>query len=124
MRDYFIRRLLLVPPTLLGITIIVFAITRLVPGGPQERAILDAWVALSEIGRGVMAPPGVPEDRRAFLEAALKCALEDPEFLRQAAAAERGVGFLPGAELQAAVRRAVAADPQTLAVLRAALSGG
>lgn len=92
--------------------------------GPQERAILDAWVALSEIGRGVMAPPGVPEDRRAFLEAALKCALEDPEFLRQAAAAERGVGFLPGAELQAAVRRAVAADPQTLAVLRAALSGG
>ena len=42
MRDYFIRRLLLVPPTLLGITIIVFAITRLVPGGPLERAIMEA----------------------------------------------------------------------------------
>ena len=26
MRDYFIRRLLLIPPTLLGVTIIVFAI--------------------------------------------------------------------------------------------------
>ena len=41
MRDYFIRRLLLIPPTLLGVTIIVFAITRLVPGGPLERAIME-----------------------------------------------------------------------------------
>ncbi|HIG40024.1 MAG: ABC transporter permease [bacterium] len=42
MRDYFFRRLLLIPPTLLGVTIIVFAITRLVPGGPLERAIMEA----------------------------------------------------------------------------------
>jgi microcin C transport system permease protein len=41
MRDYFLRRLLLIPPTLLGVTIIVFAITRLVPGGPLERAIME-----------------------------------------------------------------------------------
>lgn len=41
MRDYFIRRLLLIPPTLLGVTIIVFVITRLVPGGPLERAIME-----------------------------------------------------------------------------------
>ncbi|MFT4823398.1 MAG: microcin C transport system permease protein [Halioglobus sp.] len=40
MRDYFLRRLLLVIPTLLGVTIIVFAVTRLVPGGPLERAIM------------------------------------------------------------------------------------
>ena len=42
MRDYFVRRLLLIIPTLLGITIIVFAVTRLVPGGPLERAIMEA----------------------------------------------------------------------------------
>jgi microcin C transport system permease protein len=41
MRDYFIRRFLLIIPTLLGILIIVFAITRLVPGGPLERAIME-----------------------------------------------------------------------------------
>ncbi len=41
MRDYFIRRLLLIPPTLIGITIIVFFITRIVPGGPIERAIME-----------------------------------------------------------------------------------
>ena len=42
MRDYFIRRFLLIPPTLLGVTISVFAITRLVPGGPLERAIMES----------------------------------------------------------------------------------
>lgn len=42
MRDYFLRRLALIPPTLIGVTIIVFTITRLAPGGPLERAIMEA----------------------------------------------------------------------------------
>lgn len=50
MRDYFLRRLLLIPPTLLGITILVFAITRLVPGGPLERAIMAAQQVTAEAG--------------------------------------------------------------------------
>ncbi len=45
MRDYFIRRFLLIPPTLLGITLIVFLITRVVPGGPLERAIAESQQA-------------------------------------------------------------------------------
>ncbi|MFP6873489.1 MAG: ABC transporter permease [Verrucomicrobiales bacterium] len=45
MRDYFIRRFLLIPPTLLGITFIVFLITRVVPGGPMERALQEAQKA-------------------------------------------------------------------------------
>jgi len=45
MGSYFLKRLALIPPTLLGVTLIVFAITRLVPGGPLERAIMEAQVA-------------------------------------------------------------------------------
>ena len=45
MRDYFIRRLLLIPPTLLGVTLLVFTITRFVPGGPMERALQEAQKA-------------------------------------------------------------------------------
>lgn len=41
MRSYFLRRLLLIPPTIFGITIIVFCITRIVPGGPIERAMME-----------------------------------------------------------------------------------
>ncbi len=42
MKAYFIRRLLLVIPTFLGITVMVFAVTRFVPGGPVERMIAEA----------------------------------------------------------------------------------
>jgi microcin C transport system permease protein len=52
MRDYFIRRFLLIPPTLLGITLIVFMITRLVPGGPLERAIMEMKQADMAAGHG------------------------------------------------------------------------
>jgi microcin C transport system permease protein len=51
MRAYFLRRLLLIPPTLLGITLIVFAITRFVPGGPMEQALMQAQAIDASSGR-------------------------------------------------------------------------
>ena len=59
MRDYFIRRLLLIPPTLLGVTIIVFAITRLVPGGPLERAIMESQQFSATSGISQVAGQGM-----------------------------------------------------------------
>ena len=52
MRDYFIQRLLLTVPTLLGITLIIFFITRFVPGGPMEQAIAQARAAALDGGGG------------------------------------------------------------------------
>jgi microcin C transport system permease protein len=40
--SYFIRRLLLIIPTFIGITLLVFAVTRVVPGGPIERMLNQA----------------------------------------------------------------------------------
>jgi microcin C transport system permease protein len=42
MKAYFIRRLLLLPVTLLGITIIVFFITRIAPGGPMDQLLMQS----------------------------------------------------------------------------------
>ena len=56
MGGYFLRRLLLLPPTLFGITILVFLITRLVPGGPLERAIMEAQQA--NVAAGVSSSVG------------------------------------------------------------------
>ena len=39
MRDYFIKRTLLILPTLFGITIACFIVMQVVPGGPVEQAI-------------------------------------------------------------------------------------
>ena len=44
MTAYIARRLLLMIPTLLGITLAVFFLIHLVPGGPVERAIHRARV--------------------------------------------------------------------------------
>lgn len=59
MRDYFLRRILLVVPTLIGVTIIVFAITRLVPGGPLERAIMETQQMSMAGGGSQMAGQGM-----------------------------------------------------------------
>lgn len=45
MTAYFVRRFLLMLPTFLGVTIIAFAITRMVPGGPLEREIMRIRMA-------------------------------------------------------------------------------
>ncbi len=42
MTSYLIRRLLLVIPTFIGITLLVFTITRLVPGGPVDKIIAES----------------------------------------------------------------------------------
>jgi len=59
MRDYFLRRLLLIPPTLIGVTIIVFVITRLVPGGPLERAIMETQQMNLASGTSMQAGQGM-----------------------------------------------------------------
>ena len=41
MRKYIIRRLLLMPITLIGITFVVFCLTRMVPGGPVDRMLQE-----------------------------------------------------------------------------------
>jgi microcin C transport system permease protein len=61
MLRYFIRRLLLIIPTFLGITIVVFVVTRLVPGGPLEEAIRSRQMGFSAEG----GTPGGTSARRS-----------------------------------------------------------
>lgn len=51
MKAYFIRRFLLVPVTLIGVTLIVFTLTRFMPGSPIERAMQRA-TQVDENSRG------------------------------------------------------------------------
>ncbi len=59
---------MLIPPTLLGITIIVFIITRLVPGGPLERAIMETQQINAQTGTST----GVSGQEMALSEAQLQ----------------------------------------------------
>jgi microcin C transport system permease protein len=61
MGTYFLRRLLLMIPTFLGITILVFMIMQFVPGGPIEQAIMKMKMAAAGEGgaAGGGAGPGM-----------------------------------------------------------------
>ncbi|MGJ8676537.1 MAG: ABC transporter permease [Akkermansiaceae bacterium] len=53
MKAYFIRRLLLIPPTFVGITLAVFLIMRLAPGSPIEKEMQAAMASVGgESGSG------------------------------------------------------------------------
>ena len=71
MKSYFLRRLLLIPPTLVGITLLVFTITRFVPGGPLDRMLQEATRGADESGKrgsSSQAQGGLSEEQLEELE--------------------------------------------------------
>lgn len=68
--SYFIRRLLLIVPTFLGITFIVFGLIQFVPGGPVEQALLRMrGMQIGETGTGSDAATRLTTSYRKELEA-------------------------------------------------------
>jgi microcin C transport system permease protein len=66
--EYFVRRLLLVVPTFIGITLICFGIIQFVPGGPVEQIVMQMkgiGVGESRLSRGPVATLS-PDQRRAL----------------------------------------------------------
>jgi microcin C transport system permease protein len=67
--DYFGKRLLLMVPTFLAITVICFGICQLVPGGPVEQALLRIrGQAGGETSGGSNAATAVSEEQREALK--------------------------------------------------------
>jgi microcin C transport system permease protein len=70
-KSYFLRRLLLIPPTLVGITLLVFVITRFVPGGPLDRMLQEASRGADQGGKrssSSQAQGGLSEEQLEELE--------------------------------------------------------
>ena len=67
MKSYLLRRLLLMIPTLIGITLLCFAIIQFVPGGPVEEMLSRAQAAASARGGGMDATKAIsPEQIEAM----------------------------------------------------------
>ena len=68
MREYIIKRLLLAPVTIIGVTLLVFCLTRLVPGGPAERMLQEqAMGALAGEKTTAEGAGSISEDERERL---------------------------------------------------------
>jgi len=71
LKSYFLRRLLLIPPTLLGITLLVFTITRFVPGGPMDKMLQQATQGVDHGGKrsnSTQSQGGLSEEQLEALE--------------------------------------------------------
>ncbi|WP_035218809.1 ABC transporter permease subunit [Desulfatibacillum aliphaticivorans] len=67
--DYFIRRLLLVIPTFIAITMLVFLLVQFVPGGPVEQALMAMkGMGSGEVGQGGGLAGSISAEQRLALE--------------------------------------------------------
>jgi microcin C transport system permease protein len=83
MAGYFIRRLLLIIPTFLGITFAVFLVTHFVPGGPVERQLMRYQMAQAgEAGGGGGGRGGVEIPQEAIEEMKRYYGFDKPPLVR------------------------------------------
>ncbi len=66
MRHYILRRLMLMPITLIGITFIVFCLTRMVPGGPVERMLQEQAIGALAGDKALSNTPATPVDEEGI----------------------------------------------------------
>lgn len=85
--------------------------------------IMDAWDALNAVGRPVAGPPGIPEDRLAFLRDAFRQAMEDPEFVQMMTEAGRELAYLSGEDMLKVAKAATELTPEVKEVIVKAIRG-
>ena len=90
----------------------IYEIAETVEDPERAKTILRSWEALNDVGRPVAAPPGVPEDRLAFLRDAFEQAMNDEEFLAEATESKRDLLFASGEEMSQIAKDATDLDPE------------
>ncbi len=66
--SYFIRRILLIIPTFIGITFVCFAVCQFVPGGPVEQTLIRMR-GMGDAGRGASDRAAIGPEQRKAIEA-------------------------------------------------------
>jgi tripartite-type tricarboxylate transporter receptor subunit TctC len=74
----------------------------------EGRQVLRAASSTGEIGRAIIATPGVPPERLAALRAAFRAMLADPDFIAECSKRQLMVAGATGEELDALVRETLA----------------
>ena len=92
-----------------------------IAGSAEGRQVLAFYISGAELGRSLLAPPGIPADRMKMLRAAFDAMLKDPDFLAEIE--KSGQEFQPasGDEVQKLIQQAASAPREIVARAEAIL---
>lgn len=85
--------------------------------------LLEVQEALSAVGRPIAAPPGIPEERLAFLREAFEKAMNDPEFVEKAESSQRDLNYASGEEMDGILKASTEMSDEVREILLAAIRG-
>jgi tripartite-type tricarboxylate transporter receptor subunit TctC len=85
---------------------------------PADRQIVTLVLDRVALGRPVVAPPDIPQDRLALLRAAFRQAVEDPEFRADAVTQRLALDPIYGEEAQTIIRRLYETPPEVVERMR------
>ena len=85
---------------------------------PEQRQMLGLYASGSDIGRSIVAPPGIPAETVAVLRAGFMAAMRDPALKADVARSGIDIDPLAGDALQEIVRQAVNVPPAVVALAR------
>ena len=76
--------------------------------GKEALDIYNSWVGAYEFQRPVVAPPGVPKERKAY-----KAVMNDPQFLAESKKSKLAIHYVPAEEIYQHVDRMLSLSPKT-----------
>jgi tripartite-type tricarboxylate transporter receptor subunit TctC len=91
---------------------------------PEQKKLLSLFAALTDIGRTLVAPPGVTKERVVTLRAALVSMVKDGAFVADAKQRQIELDTLPGEDLQQLVESSLDVSPSLAKVAERAWTEG
>ena len=101
----------------------IYDVAKTTANPERSLKILRSWEALNAVGRPVAGPPGIPEDRLAFLQEAFNQAMHDEQFVKEAAEADRDLLYASGPEMAQIAKDATELDDDIKALFVKAIRG-
>jgi tripartite-type tricarboxylate transporter receptor subunit TctC len=85
----------------------------------DDRAVIDLLFSTQELGRPIVAPPGLPAERVQALRQAFVATMKDPEIVADAAKTKVELHMLSGDEVQDMIGKLVSSPPKIIEHARA-----
>ena len=77
----------------------------------EGKEMLALVLSLNDVGRAMVAPPGLPADKQKFLEEGLKKCVDDPMFRTMAQRQEMEIVFLSGVQAKQLAQKGLSISP-------------